>query len=140
MIKIKNRIFNNIAIVEAIHKVTTTAKFKVPITLTMVRLKREWDRAYALYDETRSKYMFEYCDKEEDGKPLITKFNNQTKYSFSADNYAAFSKAMGELDSLDGEFDIDPVIVKESELPEGLLSASDIVALTGIVDIVPDKR
>ncbi len=139
MISIKNRIFNDSAIVEAIHKMTTTTKFGVPITLAIVRLKRAWDHAYTLYDETRSKYVLEYCDKGEDGKPIVTKFNNQIKYSLSTGGYDAFSKAMTELESLDGDLAVDPIVIKESQLPEGVLSAADIVALTGIVDFVPDK-
>lgn len=136
MIKVKNGIFSNQATIDAIKKLTSTTAFGVQATFDIIDLRDAWDAASKKYWEIRDKYIAEFCEKGEDGNPLFTTFNNQRRCSFDREGFDKFSGAMTELDSIEVELAIDPLIFQRSKLPDGILSADDIIALRLFVSFI----
>jgi hypothetical protein len=128
MFKVKNMLFNP-KVDEIVKKITTTTKFNVKTTFSIVKFKAEYDRLVKLNNEVRQKLINKYCDKNEDGTPKTD--GNQYSFTETAEQ---FTMDMNEFALQESEFNMDKIVIEVKDVPEGFLTVNDIIVLSAFIE------
>ena len=110
------------------------------VRLSQVRLPiKTAFSVYQLVKKIEEPYKFAF----EEEKKLINKYNAEVKangiISFSsAEDKNSFQNELQELNQLDHDIEIEPIVIKIEDLGEQTITPSDIFALEGFVEFVGD--
>lgn len=142
MIKIKNNAFTEEVLAAIIRLATAPLdKFDVPTTFTLGKLKKVYLEAYKEYMELRNKYVKKYCTKDEDGKPIMVKFQGKDSYKFEGEDGKIFQEKMIQLSNVTFDLDVRFLEFGLSTFPRGVLNGNDFHALndSGIMHFEDDE-
>lgn len=110
------------------------------VRLSQVRLPiKTAFSVYQLIKKIEEPYKFAF----EEEKKLINKYNAEVKengiISFSsAEDKNSFQNELQELNQLDHDIEIEPIVIKIEDLGEQTITPSDILALEGFVEFEGD--
>lgn len=110
------------------------------VRLSQVRLPiKTAFSVYQLVKKIEEPYKFAF----EEEKKLINKYNAEVKengiISFSsAEDKNSFQNELQELNQLDHDIEIEPIVIKIEDLGEQTITPSDILALEGFVEFEGD--
>jgi hypothetical protein len=86
-------------------------RLPVSTAYNIERLGKKLYDQYKIFDSLRIKICEEFCDKDENGKPIKLKAEDREAYTFNnlKDNPDAFNEKMNELLNQEAELDIRPI-------------------------------
>lgn len=130
---IQNRTVAQITASGALRRLGACQSIPIALSYRLACLMRLFAEAEKLFHDTRQKIIEKYGDRDESGNLIV--INNN--YHFS-ENVEQVQSDINELMELDSDIDIEPLEIELSDMPEGILSAVDIIALEPIIKMTSD--
>lgn len=123
--KLTNNIFNRQTSVTISKLIELPAsKYKsMKIFFAIAKLKIEYDQVKKIFDYAETKLVIEYCDKDQNGKPII----GPKKEFFFSENRTEFQEKHDALMNQEIVLNLEPIVIKASE-EEKLFKKEDICA------------
>lgn len=78
----------------------------------LARLFKALDNEFTMFNETRTKIVDKYTEKDENGNPVITETN---EYKLKEDQIGAFQEEMTNLLDTEISLDVDPIQIEDIE-------------------------
>ena len=116
---------------EMIIKLSNINSFNINTLRQIIAFRKEFVSCIKLAKELRGKLVIKWCDKNEEGKPII----KDKKPSFTKNNIE-FNKEIKEYLQSDVVLNCDIIIIKNNEFPIGIFNVNDLIVLDPFISIV----
>ncbi len=126
MITVKNEIFEVPKVLEGLNKLANSKEIPVKVSFKLIKLLKVFDENYRIYMQAKKRVLDIYADKDDSGQP---KFDQNGTAVVNDENRVPLMKDLFDLWQVEIDLPLDLIPVKISSLPEGLLSASDLIFL-----------
>jgi hypothetical protein len=125
MIKVRNDVFEIIQRATVVADLLSNKIVPIRISYKLLQLWKKVGQAQEVYLEAKKKIIDEFVEKDENNKPVI---ENNT-FKIPEEKTEDFNRKMAELLFLETEIDTEKIKVRLDDLPEGIVSATDLSLL-----------
>lgn len=127
---VKNEVFEVVQSNQVLKNLAESREVPVRVSFRLAKMLKSLDENLKIYLTEKQKIIEKYCKKDEEGKPMVE--GNQ--YSVSPENLEAFQKEFFELLVLETDLGVDKIKAKLDDIPNGLVSTTDILFLETFFD------
>jgi len=122
---VRNEIFEVVQNNPVLRNLAESKDVPVRISFRLARVLKALDENLKIYLSAKQKLIEKYCKRDEKGEPIVE--NNQ--YTIPPDNLETFQKEYFELLALEIDLGVDKIKAKFDDIPNGLVSTTDILFL-----------
>lgn len=119
-----------------LNKLSRANGLPTKISYAVSRMMRKFNMELEVYSKERLKLALEFCDKDDKGEPISVGVG-QIKM---LERRKEFAEEMNKLLQVEIELDIEKVKIKLSDIPDGTLSAMDLLEVEPFVEIEEEKE